>query len=215
MRRVLLFLALCTALLAGAQQTSLPKQKPTFQGLLILPTQLRNPLFGRLTAPLGELDGSFQLPIRSGWGVGVGGKMMWWELQEHAFSQLSTIGDARRATWYGKLQYARYTGPRTFYELNLKAGMSYWAWDCSTCAEVVKQTGFHWGANAGYFVHATDNLAFGLILGYETDAADFSPAVICQEEFPGYTDRGGTYRFLTVGLGFSTTFERNKEDDHW
>lgn len=193
-------------------QEAVPKQMPTVQGMLILPTALNDPLFGRLTEPLGEFDLSAQFPLKSGLGAGGGASFMWWDLQERAFSQLSTIGESRRITWYGKLFYSHYTGRVTFYELSAKAGMSNWTWDCSTCEQEVKQQGFHWGANAGYFVHATRNLAFGLTVGYEADAASFDPSVICLDAFPGYTERGGPYRFFTLGLGFSTRFEKGEEE---
>lgn len=190
----------------------LPAQKPTFQGTLLLPTQLRNPVFGRLTAPLGELEGSLQLPLFKGLGVGVGASFMFWDLQQRAFSLLTTIGEARRTVYFGKLQYARYTGSKTFYELNAKAGPATWTWDCSTCVENVLQRGLHWGVNAGYYVHATRNLAFGVTVGYERDMAEFSSDVICEPNFPGYPEVREPYRFITVGLGFSTRFEPSEEE---
>lgn len=211
MRAICIILLLLGANVAWSQAT-IPDQKPTAQGMLVLPTQMGNPLFDRLTSPLGELDLSVQVPLKYGLGVGVGGRIMAWELKKNAFSQISTLGEARRLAFYGKVQYARYTGPKTFYEINGKLGTSTWTWDCSTCEENVKQQGLHWSGTAGYFVHATDNLAFGITVGYESDATEFSPEVICQDEFPGYTDRGGPYHFLVVGLGFSTRFEKSKEE---
>ncbi len=194
-------------------QTSLPVQKPTAQLMLILPAQLGNPIFDRLTSPLGEVDGSVQFPLKNGLGAGVGGKMMWWELKTNAFAPtLSTPGEARRSALYAKVQYAHYVTPNMFYELNAKFGTSTWTWDCTTCEEDYKQQGFHWGVTAGYYVHASDNLAFGVTFGYEADATRFSAATICQGSFPGYTDTGGPYRFLNVGLGFSTRFEKSKEE---
>ena len=115
---------------------------------------------------------------------------------------------------YGKLQYASYTSAKTFYELSVSLGRSKWTWDRSACAERYEQAGFHWGTAMGYYVHASKNLAFGLTVGYEQDATEFSSAVICEPFFPGYTDTGGRYRFLTVGLGFSTRFEK-AEEERW
>ena len=204
--------ALCGALnavLVLAQ--ALPEQKPTFQGTLLLPSQLQNPVFGRLTAPLGEVEGAFQLPLVKGFGVGGGASFMFWDLQQRAFSLLSTIGEARRVVYFGKVQYAHYTGANTFYELNAKAGPATWTWDCSTCVDDLVQRGLHWGANAGYYVHASRNLAFGVTVGYERDDALFTSAVICEPNFPGYGEVSEPYRFFTVGLGFSTRFERTEE----
>lgn len=196
----------------SAQQTT-PAHKPTAQVMLILPAQLGNPIFDRLTSPLGEVDAAVQFPLKNGLGIGIGGKMMWWELKANAFAPtLNTPGEARRSAIYAKLQYAHYTAPNMFYEVNVKAGSSKWIWDCTTCAENYEQQGLHWAATAGYYVHASDNLAFGVTLGYEADVARFSPAVIEQDVFPGYAETGGPYRFLTVGLGFSTRFEKAAEE---
>lgn len=198
----------------AAAQSRSPDHKPTLQGTLVLPAQMGSKIFGRLTSPLGELDLSLQFPLWKGLGVGAGGSAMGWELKKNTFSQLNTQGDAGRLTYYAKLQYARYTSPNAFYELNAKVGNSRWKWDCATCEQDVIQQGLHWSAAAGYYVHASDNLAFGVTMGYETDAAKFTPDVICLEDFPGYLERSGPYNFFIVGLGFSTRFEKSK-DERW
>jgi hypothetical protein len=206
---VLVLLAIGTQALP---QTRVPAQKPTLQGTLVLPAQMGNKIFGRLTSPLGEFDLSLQFPVWKGLGLGLGGSAMGWELKKNTFSQINTQGDAGRLAYYAKVQYARYTGPNTFYELNVKVGNSRWNWDCATCEEDIVQQGLHWSSSAGYYVHATDNLAFGVTIGYETDAAKFTPDVLCLDDFPGYLETSGPYNFFTVGLGFSTRFEKNKEE---
>jgi hypothetical protein len=212
MKRWLIPLLLAMPLAGFAQK--LPEPKPTAQGMLILPLQLRNPLFDRLTVPLGEVDLTVQFPLVKGFGLGVGAKGQWWEMRERAFSLLATNGHAQRFTYYGKAQYQQYISEKVFYELNAKVGYSNWRWDNvdTVCADIIKQNGLHYAFQAGMFVHASKNLAFGVTLGYERDMAEFSPAVICAESFPGFTDTGAPYRFLTVGLGFSTTFEKSDED---
>jgi hypothetical protein len=206
---IVLFLAMGIPALA---QTRLPSQKPTLEGTLVLPAQMGNKIFGRLTAPLGEFDLSLQFPLWKGLGAGLGGSAMGWELKKTTFSQLNTQGDAGRLMYYAKVQYVRYTGPNAFYELNVKVGNSRWKWDCATCEQDVVQQGLHWSSTAGYYVHASDNLAFGVTAGYESDAAKFTPAVLCLEDFPGYLEKSGPYNFFTVGLGFSTRFEKSKEE---
>ena len=206
---VLLFLAIGASALP---QSRVPSQKPTLEGTLVLPAQMGNKIFGRLTSPLGEFDLSLQFPLWKGLGAGLGGSAMGWELKKTTFSQLNTQGDAGRLTYYAKAQYVRYTGPSAFYELNVKVGNSRWKWDCATCEQDVVQQGLHWSATGGYYVHASDNLAFGVTAGYETDAVKFTPAVLCLEDFPGYLEKSGPYNFFTVGLGFSTRFEKSKEE---
>ncbi|MBX2981487.1 MAG: hypothetical protein KF843_02340 [Flavobacteriales bacterium] len=195
---------------AGMAQRA-PEFHPTAQGFLFLPIALDNPVFDNLTDVLGQVDGAFQLPLYKGFGAGVGVNATWYELNENALAPEYTLGDVNRLVFYGKLTYSHYTGARTFYELNAKLGQSTWKWNCRTCAGNDTQSGFHWGLNAAFFLHATDNLAFGLSVGYQQDATSFGPGVVGLESFPGRTDTGGPYRFLNVGLGFSTTFQKGDE----
>ena len=52
------------------------------------------------------------------------------------------------------------------------------------------------------------------LLGYQADALRFGPDVVGLDGFPGRTDTGAPYRFLSVGLGFSTGF-RPSPESHW
>ncbi|MBK6408863.1 MAG: hypothetical protein IPF78_04025 [Flavobacteriales bacterium] len=49
-----------------------PDVKPTLQGILFLPVALGNPIFDNLTAVLGQVEGSFQLPVYKGSAQGWG-----------------------------------------------------------------------------------------------------------------------------------------------
>jgi hypothetical protein len=215
MRRLALVLLIAMMPPAAIQAQRLPKFKPTAQGFLFLPVALNNPIFDNLTAVLGQVDGCFQVPLYKGMGAGVGMNATFYELNENGLSQEETIGYVNRLLYYGKLSWSAYTGPRTFYEVNAKLGQSSWDWNCSTCIANKKQSDLHWGVNAAYFVHATDNLAFGLSVGYEADAASFGPEVIGLDHFPGRTDNGAPYHFLTIGLGFSTGFAKGSREPAW
>ncbi len=197
----------------GACAQPLPTFKATAQGSFMLPLALQNPVFNGLTSTMGQVDGAFNLPLYKGIGIGAGVNGTWYELNENALSPAVTAGTTDRLLAYGKLWWGRYTGPRTFFLVDAKLGRSTWDWQCTTCRQNERQTGFHWALDAGYFVHASDNLAFGVLLGYQEDAYNFGPGVIGLERFPGRTDMGGRYRFLTVGLGFTTGFQRSRERD--
>ncbi len=214
MRKVLLWAAMAALPgLCHAQQQRQPE--PSLQGFLLLPVALDNPIFNNLAAVLAQVDGTFNLPLSKGLGIGAGVNHTWYELNERGLAPEETIGSVGRLQFHGKLYWAHYTGQRTFYELGSKLGSVIWDWQCRTCSASLRQTSLTWGLHAGYFVHATDNLAFGITLGYQHDAADFNPGVIGLERFPGRTDLGGQYRFLTVGLGFSTGFRRSQEGINW
>lgn len=191
-----------------------PDVSTTFKGTLVLPAPVGNPLFNSVTETLGQLDGVLQFPLpRSGFGAGVGGKMMWFGVKERALAPVVTTGDVRRSTFFGKLQYEEYTSSRTFYELNLRAGASTYVFDCPSCTPDSRRTVFHWAVGVGYYVHATENLAFGLTLGYERDATRFSTADLGLESFPGrvQTTENSEFQNILIGLGFSTRLRRSEE----
>jgi hypothetical protein len=96
-------------------------------------------------------------------------------------------------------------------------GTSKYTWSCATCEAETRQQGLFWGLNASYYLHASDNLAFGLLLGYEHDGTRLEPSQLCLESYPGRTDNGPSapYQFLTVGLGFSTRFTKSQEGPGW
>lgn len=209
-KSIIAALGLFLPVFASAQPV--PEPKPAAQGSLFLPVALKNPVFNNLTSILGQVDGCFQLPVLKGFGLGLGVNATFYELNETGLAvQLPTLGHVNRILYYGKLDYLQYTGPVTFFQLDAKFGHGTWYWNCSTCSYNAQQPGFHWGVDAGYFVHASDNLAFGLTVGYDADATSFGPEVIGLERFPGRTDTGSPYRFLTVGLGFSTGFAKAKD----
>lgn len=200
--------------LASAQAGQrLPDVSPTIKGTLVLPAPLRNPLFNSVTETLGTLDGVIQFPLTKGLGVGVGGKMTWFGVKERALAPVVTSGDIRKATFFGKVQYEQYTGGRTFYELSVRAGSSRYVFDCPTCSEDSKRTVFHMGFGVGYYVHATENLAFGLTLGYERDDTSFGTTDLGLESFPGRTQtvENSEFQNILIGLGFSTRLRRSEE----
>jgi hypothetical protein len=191
----------------------LPQPKPVAQLSMLLPVALDNPVFQDLTSVLGQLDGSFHLPLWKGVGVAAGVNASFHELNEDGLGDRSvpTMGHVNRWVWYGGLDYRRYLGAVAFYQLDLAFGQGTWQWACSSCAANQRQSAFHWGAGAGLYAHASANLAFGLRLGFDADQSMFGPGVIGLDRFPGRTDMGAAYRFVTVGLGFSTGFERAEE----
>ncbi len=213
MYRGLLF-AVCAALLAVASVAQkLPDVSSTIKGNLILPVPLGNPLFEAVTESVGQVDGLIQFPVSKGLGLGVGGKMTWFQVNERALAPVVTTGEIRRLSLYGKVAYEQYTGERTFYELNARVGSSTYQFDCPTCGDRKRQA-LHWGIGTGYYIHATDNLAFGLTLGYERDGLTFgSDDLGLAEGFPGRPERleARQMQYLVIGMGFSTRLRRSPD----
>jgi len=198
---------------AQKKKERLPDVSSTIKGNLILPVPLGNPLFESSTESVGQLDGCFQIPLAKGLGIGVGGKMTWFTINERALAPFVSSGEIRRSAFYGKMQLERYTGPRTFYELSARVGAATYAFDCSTCNDASRRTVLHWGIGTGYYIHATDNLSFGLTLGYERDATTFAAQDLGLENFPGRPElqEKRQFQYLVIGMGFSTRLRRSPE----
>ncbi len=139
--------------------------------------------------------------------------MTWFQVNERALAPIVTTGEIRRLALYGKVAYEQYTGERTFYELNGRVGTSSYWFDCPTCGSDAKR-GLHWGIGAGWYLHATDNLAFGLTLGYERDAHTFGSADLgLLDGFPGRPERieSRPMQYLLIGMGFSTRLRKSPD----
>ncbi len=201
---------------AMAQRT--PDVSSTIKGHLVLPVPVGNPLFNSITEVLGQVDAAFQVPVYKGLGVGAGVKTTWFGVKERALSPIVTSGDISKLTFFGKVQYEQYTGERTFYELSARAGPSTFRFDCPTCTDDSRRTVLHWALGVGYYVHVTDNLAFGLTLGYETDATRFhaDDLGLPDGRFPGRkeVEEARNFQNLLIGLGFSTRLRRSDEGLH-
>ncbi len=221
-QRTTLFIAcfILLGLAANAQEKKerLPVVKPNLHGWLLLPVPVGVPMLTKVSESVGQLDLRMQVPLmKNGLGAGAGVKASLFDLKENALAPENIAGSVQRWTFYGQVQYERYTGPITYYQLSALVGTSKYTWDCATCAEPTRQQGLFLGANASYYVHASDNLAFGLLVGYERDQARLTPQQLCLEYYPGQTDNGPSdpYQFITVGLGFSTRFMKSKDGPGW
>lgn len=204
-------LVLCRA--GWAQGGRLPDVSSTIKGDLVLPIPFKNPLLTNYTENIGQAGLTFQVPVRKGLGVGLGGAMWWTSLKERTLQPFVPNGDIRRAIAFGKVQLERYTSPVTFYELHAKAGMAWYDYDCGTCAGPRAGVAY-WAVGAGYYVHASENLAFGLTLAFDRSARAFEAADLGVGRFPG-TQQSVERRNLQnvlVGLGFSTRLRRSERE---
>lgn len=211
-----LWLAVVVFTVMGAQaqeRGKLPDVSTTFKGELVLPVSFKNSIFNSATETIGQLGGCLQFPIYKGLGIGAGGNYTWWGIKERALAPYVTEGEVRRAVLYGKLEYERYTGERTFYELSFRAGTSTYTFDCPTCPGA-ESPGFFWSLVSGYYIHATDNLAFGLTVGYDRQSTRFDATDLGLTGFPGRkeTSEERNFQNLVFGLGFSTRLRRSERD---
>lgn len=202
-------------MMAVAQPRSgLPDVSPTVKGTLVLPVPVGNPLFAGYTETIGQLDAVFQVPLVKRWGLGAGANMTWFAVDGRTLAPILVSGEIRRLTGFAKVQYEEYTTEKTFIELSLRAGMSSYTFDCPLCSEESRRTVPHLAVGFGYYLHATDNLAFGLTVGYARDLTRFtSDDLGLVEGFPGRRDRqeARDMQQLVFGLGFSTRLRRSDD----
>ncbi|MCB9169312.1 MAG: hypothetical protein H6597_05035 [Flavobacteriales bacterium] len=208
-RPILLLLALMP-LLARGQRVREPEL--SLKGDLTLPVPLSPRLFDDITENIGRVGLRLQYPFAKGLGAGVGGDATWFGIEERSLLPYAVSGEIFRACYFGQVQYEHYTGERAFYELAAEAGLADYRYRSSLADPVPRSTGFHWGVHMGYYLHASEQLAFCLRLGYGTDDVYLTPDRLGVTEFPGRIVDGpqGPYRFLTIGLGFSTGFGRSR-----
>ncbi|MCB0793156.1 MAG: hypothetical protein KDB88_00335 [Flavobacteriales bacterium] len=208
MKRTLIMIAMSWALGLDAQQ--FPEPSFTLKGMLTLPVPVTSDLFSDITESIGGLDLAVQYPFLKGLSAGVGGKAIWFGLEERSFAPQRVSGEIFRSTYFGKLAYESYTGQRSFYEISAKAGYTDYRIRASSCPDDQVVGGFHWSGQFSYYLHATDNLAFGLMVGYEQDAARMAPELFCLETFPGRSPEPETrdLGYFSFGLCFSTRFRK-------
>ncbi|MCB9194273.1 MAG: hypothetical protein H6597_07040 [Flavobacteriales bacterium] len=169
-------------------------------------------LFDDITENIGRIGLRLQYPFAKGLGVGVGGDATWFGIEERSLLPYSVSGEIFRSCYFGQAQYEHYFAERSFYEFAAEAGLAEYRYHSSLATHVPKDRGFHWGVHMGYYLHASDALAFSLRIGYEVDDVQLSPDKLGIDEFPGRIIDGpqGPFRFFTFGLGFSTTFGRSE-----
>lgn len=205
-RAALLALAACCAAALHAQQRGrLPEVSATLKGDLQLPIPFRNPLFTAYTENIGQVALAYQHPLYNGLGIGAGGGLWWSALKERALQPFVPPGEVRRAIAFGKMQYERYTGPVTFHEFSLRAGAAWYWFDCATCSGAARPVPF-WGVGWGFYLHATDNLAFGFTAAYDRAARTFAATDLGLARFPDRRDiaEARPAQNLLLGLAFST-----------
>lgn len=213
MMRGILFLAVLMGHLACLAQGRLPEVSATIKGDLVMPVPIRTPLFSSITESIGQAGLTFQAPIHKGLGLGVGANMTWLTLKERALSPFLSSGEVRRFAVYGKVQYERFTTEHTFYELSLRSGIAGFNYSCGGCAGQLDPV-LYLSAQAAYYIHATENLSFGLMLGYDLQNGRFSAEDLGLSNLPGRaeTAEAGPYQNVLLGLGFSTRLRRSERD---
>lgn len=170
--------------------------KPAIRGELELPVQLGNRDFKNFTESVVNLDICFQYPLIGGFGIGVGGK--------GAFHSVNAGGDIYRGVGYLKAFYDHRLSESTLFETSVKVGGAMYSHQADACSGSNSQEAAHFDFGLALHFFANEFTSFGITLGYEIDGAAYGSELVCSNAANElYTNEGGNYRFLNIGLGFN------------
>lgn len=194
--RFLFIISLLTTVVFYAEGQELGK--PSLRGDIEVPLQLGNTDWRNFTEGIVAVDLCFNYPIVSGVGIGAGAK--------GSFTVLERGGDIFRSGFYGKVFYESMLGPSTMFEGSIKTGVMQYSFFAEGCP---KQTlsAFHADPSVALHFFANEFTSFGFTLGYEIDAAEFTPELVCDDpNVQLYSLDGGYFRHITFGLAFNVLF---------
>lgn len=193
---------------------SAPDLAPTFRGTFKLPTIQGNRSFRKSMQGVANFHLSYEHPFFNALvlGGGVGGSF--YDINFNALPEL-TSGSFFSMGGYGQIGYEKYIHPRWFFSISQKFGYQVFRFKTENCASM---GGSHEGSSlftetvAGIYVHATERMSYGLLIGYQLHFFDFGPEWVCKTSFSGLTteDYQGSGRVLQVGFGFATVLGKLK-----
>ncbi|MFZ1688118.1 MAG: hypothetical protein WAU70_11885 [Flavobacteriales bacterium] len=210
-RGLLLVMALCAVLGASAQRED---KFPVASAQLdfVLPTALNNTQMRNLTEVIGQLGLTAQFPLFKGLGIGAGARATFFDYDVRSFGGTPRTGGVQRWSFFGKLQYEALTSEKTFVELAVRAGQTRYGFNTDSCP-TVRESGLYLNPTFAFYVMATKNLAFGIMLGYESDNVYLKPEQFCLEALPNHRvgETEGPIQYFTLGLSVSSRFRKGEE----
>lgn len=219
MRRYFAFLLLSAAVLgATAQpQRGLSKRDKKFpvsgaQLDFVLPSAFNNTQMRNLTEVIGQLGLNVQFPVYKGLGIGGGVRASFFDYDQRSFQGNARTGSVQRWSYYGKAQWEVLTSEKTFIELAVRFGSTSYAFRTDSLGTHTSQ-GSYFSPTFGWYLMASKNLAFGLVIGYEADGVYLVPEQFALPALPnrrvGETE--GPIRYFTLGLSVSARFRKGEE----
>jgi len=181
-----------------------------------LPTAIGNKAFRRIMKGVTDSDFSYNYRLSSNFAFGAGFKYGLWDIDVNQFS-----GDV-----HGKMEILNpfisvskvFEEDKQFYvETEFKFGYNMIT-TRSNLGDDYKQTGLNFEPKVGFYLKATDMLAFGLNVNYNYIGANFSKAnmdlsQINLDNLPGIkaSEETGATQYFSIGFGFYA-FIPNKDD---
>lgn len=181
-----------------------------------LPTALGNKAFRRIMQGVTDSDFSYNYRLSNDFAFGAGFKYGLWDIDVNQFS-----GDV-----HGKMSVLNpfvsfskvFEEDKQFYvETELKVGYNMIT-TRSNLGNPYKQAGINFEPKVGFYLKATDMLAFGLNINYNYIGTNFSSknmdlSLIALDKYPGVntSEEQGATQYFSVGFGFYA-FIPNKDD---
>ncbi len=181
-----------------------------------LPTPIGNKAFRRIMNGVTDSDFSYNYRLSSNFTFGAGIKYGLWDIDVNQFS-----GDA-----HGKMEILNpfvsfskvFEEDKQFYvETEFKVGYNMITTK-SNLGAPYKQTGLNFEPKVGFYLKASDMLAFGLNINYNYIQTNFSRnnmdlSLIAIDHYPGVnaSEEKGATQYFSVGFGFYA-FIPNKDD---
>lgn len=178
----------------------------------VLPTAFGNTQMRRLTEVIGQLGLTAQFPLYKGLGIGAGARATFFDHDVRSFGGTPRTGAVQRWSFFGKLQYEVFTSERSFIEVAVRAGQTRYTFRTDGCG-TVRETGFYLNPTLGLYLMATEDLSFGLTVGYESDNVYLKADQFCLDALPNHRigETEGPLRYFTLGLSVSARFRKGEE----
>ena len=187
------------------------KLAPSIKGDFKLPVATSTKAFRDINDGVIDIDLVGQYPFESGFMLGIGAKVTYFEINDLALTPEVTEGDNTGWGVYGKVGYEKRTGASSFLEFAMNLGYSSYNYSTRQCEKNSSTDGFFFEPRIGLYLFATEQLAFGIITSYQFVYQDFGQEQLCLETLPRHDDADteGTIGIFTIGLGFSTGLTKN------
>lgn len=219
MRRVFAFVLMAGMVLGATAQpqrgfSKRDKKFPVSGAQLdfVLPSAFNNTQMRNLTEVIGQLGFNVQTPVYKGFGIGGGVRASFFDYDQRSFQGNARTGSVQRWSYYGKVQWEVLTSEKTFIELAARFGSTSYAFRTDSLGTHTSH-GSYFSPTFAWYLMATKNLAFGLVIGYEADGVYLVPEQFALTALPnrrtGETE--GPLRYFTLGLSVSARFRKGEE----
>lgn len=187
------------------------KLGPSIKGDFKLPVVTSTKAFRDINDGVIDIDVVGQYPFESGFMLGIGAKVTYFEINDLALTPEVTDGSNTGWNAYGKVGYEKPTGESSFVELAVNFGVSSYNYSTRQCTDNSSTMGFFFEPRVGLYLFANEQLAFGIITSYQFVFQEFGHEQLCLEELPRHQegDTDGNIGIFTIGLGFSANLGRS------